>query len=96
VNSHIKYIKEMLGSPKPIITGTLDSNFLRIQQLHTFLHCKHRLKSAQNQICTFHMMTAVVVMFGGRVDTPLYLFVSPSLPLFALLHKKFKLLDFQS
>jgi len=32
------------------------------------------------------MMTAVVVMFGGRVDTPLYLFVSPSLPLFALLH----------
>jgi hypothetical protein len=42
------------------------------------------------------MMTAVVVMFGGRVDTPLYLFVSLSLPLFASLHKKFKFLDFQS
>jgi len=42
------------------------------------------------------MMTAVVVMFGGRVDTPHYLFLSLSLSLFVLLHKKFKLLDFQS
>jgi hypothetical protein len=35
------------------------------------------------------MMTAVVVMFGGCVDMPLFL------SLFVLLHKKFKLLDFQ-
>jgi hypothetical protein len=41
-------------------------------------------------------MTAVGVMLGGRVDKRLYLFVSLSLSLFALLHKKFKLLDFQS
>jgi hypothetical protein len=46
MNSHIKYIKEMLGSPKPIITGTLDSNFLRIQQLHTFA------LQTSSQICT--------------------------------------------
>jgi hypothetical protein len=45
-NSHIKYIKEMLGSPKPIITGTLDSNFLTIQQLHTFA------LQTSSQICT--------------------------------------------
>jgi hypothetical protein len=46
MNSHIKYIKEMLGSAKPIITGTLDSNFLRIQQLHTFA------LQTSSQICT--------------------------------------------
>ncbi len=36
----------MLGSPKPIITRTLDSNFLRIQQLHTFA------LQTSSQICT--------------------------------------------